>query len=44
MIDALTTAGIEWETYDWRPNRPPEDFHAEVNGIVRNWLSRRGAL
>lgn len=44
MIDALSTAGIEWETYDWRPNRPPEDFHAEVNGIVRNCLSRRRAL
>lgn len=44
MIDALTSAGIEWETYDWRPNRPPEDFHVEVNALVRAWLVGRGAL
>lgn len=44
MITALTAAGIEWETYDWRPNRPPEDFHLEVNTIVRAWLAGRAAL
>jgi len=44
MINALSWAGIEWETYDWRPNRPPEDFHVEVNAVVRSWLAGRGLL
>jgi hypothetical protein len=44
MVDALTASGIEWETYDWRPNRAPEEFHIEVNAIVRGWLASRGML
>jgi hypothetical protein len=44
MIDALNAAGITWKPYDWRPNRAPEDFHTEVNAIVRAWLADRGAL
>lgn len=44
IIEALKESGIEWDNYDWRPNRTPEDFHVEVNAIVRRWLASREFL
>ena len=44
MISRLTDSGVDWETYQWRPNRTPADFHAEINGLVRDHLASRGQL
>ncbi|RWY68526.1 hypothetical protein EHI46_24195 [Rhizobium leguminosarum] len=44
MLDKLTDAGISWDTYQWRPNRPPSDFHPEINKIVRKYLQGQGEL
>ena len=44
MIDRLKAAAVDWETYDWRPNRAPADFHSEINGIVREHLVACGQL
>ncbi|GLV23889.1 hypothetical protein [Sphingobium sp. TomTYG45] len=39
MIDRLNAAGVAWETYQWRPNRAPADFHSEINRLVRDHLA-----
>ncbi|MER8372379.1 hypothetical protein [Mesorhizobium sp. M1406] len=39
MIEKLTVAGVTWETYQWRPNRAPADFHVEINRLVREHLA-----
>lgn len=44
MIDKLKAAGVAWETYQWRPNRAPSDFHSEINSLVREHLARSGQL
>jgi hypothetical protein len=44
MIDRLTAAGVAWETYQWRPNRAPADFHSEINRLVREHLVTSGQL
>lgn len=44
MIDRLTAAGVSWETYQWRPNRAPADFHNEINRLVRDHLAACGQL
>tara|TARA_R110000824_G_scaffold24090_5_gene85393 strand:+ start:6870 stop:7682 length:813 start_codon:yes stop_codon:yes gene_type:complete len=44
MIDRLTAAGVAWETYQWRPNRAPADFHNEINRLVREHLATSGQL
>ena len=44
MIDRLKAAGVEWQTYDWRPNRSPADFHVEIDRLVREHLERLGQL
>lgn len=44
MIDKLTAAGVAWETYQWRPNRAPADFHSEINRLVREHLAASGQL
>ena len=38
MMTNLETAGVEWATYEWQPNRTPGDFHSEINQMVRNYL------
>ncbi|HEX8125170.1 MAG TPA: hypothetical protein VF548_06275 [Allosphingosinicella sp.] len=38
MIEKLKAAGVDWRTYDWRPNRAPSDFHAEIDRLVREHL------
>lgn len=44
MIDKLNAAAISWETYQWRPNRAPADFHAEINRLVREHLAKCGQI
>jgi len=44
MIDRLTAAGVSWETYQWRPNRAPADFHSEISRLVRDHLETSGQL
>lgn len=44
MIDKLTAAGVAWETYQWRPNRAPADFHSEISSLVREHLASSGQL
>lgn len=44
MIDRLNAAGVNWETYQWRPNRAPADFHNEINKLVRDHLGACGQL
>ena len=44
MIERLEAAGVPWETYDWRPNRTPADFHSEINRMVREHLEECGQL
>ena len=44
MIDRLNGAGVSWDTYQWRPNRTPADFHAEINRLVREHLVASGQL
>lgn len=44
MIDGLKAAGVNWQTYDWRPNRSPADFHAEIERLVREHLAAQGQL
>ena len=44
MIDKLKAAGVAWETYQWRANRAPADFHSEINRLVREHLATCGQL
>jgi hypothetical protein len=44
MIDRLTAAGVDWATYDWRPNRFPSDFRTEIDRLVRDHLEARHQL
>lgn len=44
MIDRLTAARVAWETYQWRPNRAPADFHSEISKLVRDHLATSGRL
>lgn len=44
MIQRLKAAGVAWETYDWRANRAPADFHNEINRMVRDHLVTCGQL
>jgi hypothetical protein len=44
IIERLNAAGVSWETYQWRPNRAPADFHAEINALVRQHLAERKQL
>ncbi len=44
MIDRLTAAGVSWETYQWRANRSPADFHNEINKLVRDHLASCGQI
>ncbi|MBG6204677.1 hypothetical protein IWQ48_005846 [Labrenzia sp. EL_13] len=44
MVEKLTSAGVAWETYQWRPNRAPADFHVEINRLVREHLAASGQL
>lgn len=39
MIEKLKAADIAWQCYQWRPNRAPADFHAEIEGLVRAHLA-----
>jgi hypothetical protein len=44
MIDRLTAAGVTWDTYEWKANRAPADFYAEINQKVRDHLVAVGQL
>jgi hypothetical protein len=38
MLDKLQARGIAWKHYEWRAHRAPEDFHVEIDGLVREHL------
>ena len=44
VTEALRSANVEWAVYEWQPNRTPGDFHSEINGMVREYLSKWGVL
>lgn len=44
MITRLKDAGVEWATYAWRPNRAPEDFHAEIAQMVKEYLAKTARI
>ena len=44
MIEKLKEAKVEWETYEWQPNRAPADYHSEINRIARDYLDGQGIL
>lgn len=43
-IEKLIAAGTEIETYDWQPNRAPNEFQKDLMRISRDWYRRRGLL
>jgi hypothetical protein len=38
FLAKLEATGLEWETYDWRPNMAPDDFRDEIERILRRRL------
>lgn len=44
IIDALNAEGVEWDTYEWMPNRAPADFQTEINQMVRSFLEDQALL
>lgn len=44
VMERLRAANVEWSVYEWQPNRRPGDFHKEIDGMVREYLDRWGAI
>lgn len=44
VIAALKMHGIEWQTFEWQPNSAPEDFHREIERLVRERFEAEGVL
>lgn len=40
----LEAAGADVETYDWQPNRTPNEFQKDIMRISREWYKRRGII
>lgn len=40
FIERLTALGIDWDTYEWQPNTPPDFYSDEINRKVRQYLKR----
>lgn len=41
LVDAIAELGSEHTTYDWQPNKSPDDFQAEIMDITRRWLLKK---
>ncbi|WP_298364747.1 hypothetical protein [Azospirillum sp.] len=39
IIDKLNKIGVKWETYDWQPNLPPNEFFDVISEITKNYFS-----
>jgi hypothetical protein len=44
FIEKLRAAGVDWDVYDWQPNKSPEDFRDEISRLVRSYLKGKGSL
>jgi len=40
VMARLKELGIKYRTYDWQPNRAPDEFQDEIAGIARRWYKR----
>ncbi|MET1111695.1 MAG: hypothetical protein ABWX67_09240 [Allosphingosinicella sp.] len=43
-LDELKALGAKLETYDWQPNRSPNEFQKDIIRICRDWYSGEGIL
>jgi hypothetical protein len=44
VIDQLNQLGLPWETYDWQPNKTPDEFQDEILTIARQYFTRLGIV
>ncbi len=44
VIAALKANGIQWQTFEWQPNSAPEEFHREIEMLVRERFEAEGVL
>lgn len=44
FITRLNELGLEWKTYDWQPNRAPDDFLHEINDQVMRFYRENGLI
>ena len=44
VMARLKELGIKHRTYDWQPNKAPDDFQDEIADIVRRWYKPRRLL
>lgn len=42
FVDQLDALNIPYDTYDWQPNRSPDDYREEIAHIVKAFYSRPG--
>ena len=43
-FDELRKNGTEFRSYDWQPNRAPNEFQSDINIICRKWMKRNRHL
>jgi hypothetical protein len=41
VMARMRELGIKHRTYDWQPNRAPDDFQDEIADIARHWYKQR---
>lgn len=44
LLDSLKPLGADLETYDWQPNRTPDEFQKDIMRICRDWYRRQGIM
>jgi hypothetical protein len=44
FMDRLKALGVEWDTYDWQPNTPPNFYLDEITHKVRAHLKKGGQI
>lgn len=44
IVDEIRAVGADLETYDWQPNRAPDEFQKDILRITRAWYRGKGLM